>query len=64
MDYRKLINWLVSPLPKIFTKDSKGVPLPDNPTIQDGFQKALIVVKIIGFSLIIYGVIKLYKLIF
>lgn len=58
MDWKRAVNWLISPLPPIF-KDVGGTT-----TIAGGFKKVLIAVKVVIVLGIIYGGYKLFKVFF
>ena len=65
MDYRTIVNWLVSPLPPVFETDTKGNKLAYEPnSLSSGLSKFILFVKVTIVLVILvfaYRIVKLFK---
>jgi hypothetical protein len=59
MDYRKIINWFVSPLPPVFTVDSSGNKIEQSNPIAAGASKLFLFLKIIIILIVVFGIFKI-----
>jgi HAMP domain-containing protein len=59
MDYRRIVNWLISPLPPLFSKDESGNPIGETPSIATGLNRLWVFVKIVFFGVIVFAIVKL-----